>query len=167
MDYTHGSRLNLEATTIDEWLDEQLHEHPAPDGISIIAKLAAGVTIPLDRDRFRRCLINVINNASECMMLKHRAQERSHKDGEDKQLTVESRMADARLKICVIDTGPGIPPDERDKIFEPLYSTKSFGADLGLPITKQIMEQHGGGIEIQSEPGQGTIVTLWLPGVTS
>jgi signal transduction histidine kinase len=50
-----------------------------------------------------------------------------------------------------------------EKIFEPLYSTKSFGVGLGLPTVRQIMEQHGGGIEIASEAGRGTDVSLWLP----
>ena len=49
------------------------------------------------------------------------------------------------------------------KIYEPLFSTKSFGVGLGMPTVKQIMEQHGGGIEIESEEGRGTTVTLWLP----
>ncbi|MCP4936068.1 MAG: two-component sensor histidine kinase, partial [bacterium] len=62
-----------------------------------------------------------------------------------------------------IDTGPGIPDDLREKIFEPLLSTKSFGVGLGLAIVKDIMAEHGGGIEIESEPGKGTEVVLWLP----
>ena len=61
------------------------------------------------------------------------------------------------------DYGPGIPPDILPKIFEPMFSTKSFGVGLGLPVVKQIMEQHGGGIEIESEEGRGTWVCLWLP----
>ncbi len=49
-----------------------------------------------------------------------------------------------------------------EKIFEPLFSTKSFGVGLGIPIIKNIMEEHYGGIEIKSKIGQGTTVTLWL-----
>ena len=63
----------------------------------------------------------------------------------------------------MIDTGQGIPPDRLERIFEPLYSTKGFGVGLGLPIVKQIMEMHGGGIDIESKPGEGTRTTLWLP----
>ncbi len=64
--------------------------------------------------------------------------------------------------MVIEDRGPGIPPDVYGKIFEPLYSTKGFGVGLGLPVVKQIMEQHGGGIEIETEEGRGTSVCLWL-----
>ena len=62
------------------------------------------------------------------------------------------------------DTGPGIPEYVQEKIFEPLFSTKSFGVGLGMSAVKQIMQQHGGGIEIETEAGHGTEITLWLPG---
>ncbi len=78
-------------------------------------------------------------------------------------LTVRTQEHDGRVEVIFEDTGPGIPPDVYERIFEPLYSTKGFGIGLGLPVVKQIMEQHGGGIEIESEEGRGTRVYLWLP----
>ena len=68
-----------------------------------------------------------------------------------------------RIEIIVKDNGAGIPSDIIEKIFEPLYSTKNFGVGLGLPVVIQIMQQHGGDIEITSNKGQGTQVILWLP----
>ena len=65
--------------------------------------------------------------------------------------------------IHISDDGKGVSPEDRDKIFEALYSTKNFGVGLGLPIMKQIMEQHHGGITIDSPPDGGANVVLWLP----
>ena len=48
------------------------------------------------------------------------------------------------------------------KIFEPLFSTKGFGVGLGMSVVQQIVEQHEGNIEIESEAGKGTVVTIWL-----
>ncbi len=61
------------------------------------------------------------------------------------------------------DTGPGIAPDILPRIFEPLYSTKTFGTGLGLPTVKQIVEQHGGEVELSSELGVGTRALVRLP----
>lgn len=60
------------------------------------------------------------------------------------------------------DRGGGIPAEVRERIFEPLFSTKGFGVGLGLPVVKRIMEQHRGGIEVDTEEGRGTTVRLWL-----
>ena len=76
---------------------------------------------------------------------------------------VETAVAGDRLEIRVIDTGPGIPDDIQDRLFEPLFSTKSIGVGLGLSIVTDIMAEHGGGVEVESEVGKGTAVVLWLP----
>ena len=108
-------------------------------------------------------MVNVINNAREAM--EPRANDRSAQGQADTgmRLTVATRVLDARLEILVRDTGPGIPEDDRPHVLKALYSTKSFGVGLGLPTAREIMEQHGGGVEIDSREGEGTTVTLWLP----
>jgi signal transduction histidine kinase len=83
-------------------------------------------------------------------------------DGE-RLLTVATRVAASRVELSVSDTGPGIPPEDVDKVFEPLYSTKAFGVGLGLPLVRQIIEQHGGGIELDSGAGPGARFVIWLP----
>ena len=75
---------------------------------------------------------------------------------------MRTRERDGRIEVVFEDRGPGIAPDVYERIFEPLFSTKSFGVGLGLPVVKQIMEQHGGGIEIETDEGRGTAVCLWL-----
>ncbi len=102
----------------------------------------------------RRAVINVVINAVQAL---------AEEESPGNELKVKTTVAGNRLEIRVIDTGPGIPDDLREKIFEPLFSTKSFGVGLGLAIVEDIMAEHGGGIEIESVVGKGTEVVLWLP----
>ena len=69
----------------------------------------------------------------------------------------------ASYEIVFEDTGPGIPADVLPKVFEPLFTTKSFGTGLGLATVKQIIDQHGGAIAMESELGKGTRVLITLP----
>jgi len=66
-------------------------------------------------------------------------------------------------EIVIIDSGPGIPPEVREKIFTPFFTTKSKGTGLGLPTTKRFVEAHGGTIAVDCPIGGGTIVTVRLP----
>jgi signal transduction histidine kinase len=65
--------------------------------------------------------------------------------------------------VTVRDDGPGMSPETVRRIFELYFSTKDAGTGLGLPITKKIVEEHGGTIRVASAPGQGTTVTIELP----
>ena len=85
------------------------------------------------------------------------------KDANRSQLKIKTQKNDGRIEILISDTGSGISKEIEDKVFEPLFSTKSFGVGLGMPVVKQIIEQHHGGIAIDSDPGKGTVITLWLP----
>ena len=71
--------------------------------------------------------------------------------------------ASETVEITIADSGAGIPPQVLPRVFEPLFSTKSFGTGLGLATAKQIVEQHDGTISIVSPPGLGTCVSIRLP----
>jgi signal transduction histidine kinase len=65
----------------------------------------------------------------------------------------------------VCDEGDGIPPEQREAIFDPFFTTKPVGegTGLGLSVAHRIVEEHGGWIEVESEPGRGSRFGLWLP----
>jgi two-component system, NtrC family, nitrogen regulation sensor histidine kinase GlnL len=67
------------------------------------------------------------------------------------------------VEVQVIDEGPGIPAEARARIFDPFFTTKTHGLGLGLAICHQILEQHRGAIDVQSEEGRGTTMTCFLP----
>lgn len=74
----------------------------------------------------------------------------------------ETREA-AWVELLFADSGPGIPPEEKERIFEPFFTTKEGGTGLGLAITRKIIEGHGGKITVESQPGSGAIFRTRLP----
>ena len=98
----------------------------------------------------KQCLINLVKNSVEAMP-------------QGGLLAVRSGMVGARVALEVEDTGQGIAPDLRDKVFSPFFSTKGRGSGLGLAMTKKILDDLGGTVELTSVPGAGTRVTLFLP----
>jgi signal transduction histidine kinase len=116
--------------------------------------LASGSTALADPERLRRALVNVVANALQAM---------DEKGPGEQRLEIRTRRLADRCEIVVSDSGGGIPEQIGERIFEPLFSTKSFGVGLGVPIIRNIMTDHGGGVDYQSKLGDGTTVTLWLP----
>ncbi|MCH8997699.1 MAG: PAS domain S-box protein, partial [Proteobacteria bacterium] len=161
LDFTRISGLEPEPTPIDDWLDGTLKEQALPAQITLRRDFGlAGTTVPFDRDRFRRAIINVFDNACQAMTGEAG---REAADADSAVLSVTTKRKNGRVEVIFEDRGPGIPADVLPRIFEPLFSTKGFGVGLGLPVVKQIMEQHGGGIEIDGSGKSGTRVCLWLP----
>jgi PAS domain S-box-containing protein len=161
LDYSRTRGLETELTALDDWLAGLLDEYEPSQGVTLRQELASGASVALDRERFRRLLLNLLDNACQAM-----GGDDARRDGEQ-VVTVASRLAEGQAEIVVSDTGPGIAPEVKDEVFEPLYSTKSFGVGLGLTIVKRIVEQHDGRIEIQSEPDRGAQFVLRLPAQVS
>jgi PAS domain S-box-containing protein len=160
LDFTRDQVLQKSPIQIDPWLDrildEALEQRAIPESITLVRELHAEAEISIDGERFRRAIVNVVANAVDAMREKGPFERKN-------RLTVSTQVIGSRLEIGISDTGCGIPVKMMDRIFEPLFSTKSFGVGLGLSIVKSIMEQHGGGVEISSQTDMGTTVVLWLP----
>jgi signal transduction histidine kinase len=103
-----------------------------------------------DRDKLKIAFRNLLINAVESI----------RGPGE---IRVSTARAAGRVLVEIADTGPGIDPEILERIFEPYFSTKAAGTGLGLPITRKIVEDHGGSIRIDSRPGRGTRVAIELP----
>ena len=78
-------------------------------------------------------------------------------------LKLETQSGDRYVGVVIEDNGEGIDPDKLGAIYEPYHTTKTEGTGLGMMIVQRIMRDHGGEIEINSEPGRGTRMTLRFP----
>jgi signal transduction histidine kinase len=102
-----------------------------------------------------QALVNLIQNAVQAV--------EARQPPEGGEVTVSTVVAGEELVLAVVDNGCGMPAEVRARMFEPLFSTKAFGVGLGMPLVQRIVEQHGGRVTVESEPGAGTRVALHLP----
>ncbi len=108
-----------------------------------------------DAGQMKTCFLNVLTNAIQAMP----------RGGE---ISISARCisengAPGMLQLRFSDTGPGIPPEDREKVFAPFFSTKATGFGLGLAITKKIVEDHGGMIHVADTETRGTTMVIELP----
>jgi signal transduction histidine kinase len=153
LDYARQVPLDVErfdAATLADELRELLAGEVIDAGSSLEFELAPDVELTVDRTRIRRALINVIRNAYQAC-------------DEGSTIVVEVAEADDERVIRVRDDGPGIPAESLDDILTPFFTTKEKGSGLGLALTRNIVEEHGGRMEVDSEVGVGTTVSFWLP----
>lgn len=160
LDFTRATDIKLQQINIDAWLEQVLEEIDIPEDVEVRKDLASGDTpTDFDPDRMRRAVINVVTNACQAMAVQDGSQ--TIKPGAT--LQVRTRTDGQRVTILVVDNGRGMEPEVREKMFEPLFSTKGFGIGLGMSVIKAVMDQHHGGVDVCSSPESGTRVELWIP----
>lgn len=119
--------------------------------VALIEELADDIPpFPLDANKLKQCFLNLVNNALEAMP-----------DGGT--LKVQSKVSEGEVLVAISDTGVGIPADRLKLIFEPFYTSKGDGTGLGLAITYNIVSDHGGQVDVESRPGQGSTFTVSFP----
>ncbi len=157
-DFASGGEVTREPTPLDQWLDHVLDEHPVGGGVTLTRDLNSGALALIDSQRLRRAVVNLIDNAVEALT------DAGWKppSGGARRIAVRTETTGAQIRLSIADTGPGIAPEVLPRIFEPLFTTKSFGVGLGLPLVRQIIEQHGGAVEVEtpSEGGARFIIHL-------
>lgn len=148
----YAREVNLKSEPIDpgRFLDLLLSSIPIPDSVTVIRDYQPGIVVGVDQTLFRRIMENLIINAIQAM------------DGGG-SLTLATREEHELITLTVSDTGTGIPPDAQDRIFEPLFTTKSKGTGFGLAVCKRLVEAHGGTISLKSTSPAGTCFEVSLP----
>jgi signal transduction histidine kinase len=105
---------------------------------------------PLDAELIERVFYNLLLNAAQA-------------SPEGGIITLKTRRLNGTAEVAVIDRGPGIDPKIMEQIFNPFFTTKSDGVGLGLPIVSKIVDEHGGRMTVESEPGKGSVFRVYLP----
>ncbi len=128
-----------------------LFEPALPDEMILVRAFAAELpVVMLDTEQIRRLTINLIRNALDAM-------------GEEGTLTIRTGHDEEAVWLQVQDTGEGIAPEVQERLFEPYFSTKTEGTGLGLAITRSIVDDYGGTLTVDSQPGEGTTMTARFP----
>ena len=141
------TRLEDLATKVRRLMEPEF----AARGVAFLTRLDYADEVSVDVDRIKRAILNIASNALDAM-------------GAGGTFTFASRQQNGRLELTFSDTGHGIPAEVQGRIFEPFFTHgKARGIGLGMSITKKIIEEHGGSIELASRPGEGTTFTVQLP----
>jgi signal transduction histidine kinase len=145
---------NLSPCQVDQILDKNitlLASQIQAQGYTVTRRFAAAVPeIQADADMLYQAFLNILINAMQAMS-----------DGGDIHVGVDR---DANMvKISIADSGPGIPEDIMEKIWDPFFTTKEMGTGLGLGIVKNIVKAHEGHIVIENRSAGGTCVTIGFP----
>lgn len=165
LDFARSKALQPEVQVFDDWLMRIIEEEAQklPGAVSIECRLGLGDTkVNFDPARMGRVIINLVTNASEALVGK--GDDPSKFTAKSPAIIISTWRSERGIEFSVTDNGPGIPAELVDKVFEPLFTTKNFGTGLGLPAVQKIMEQHEGGLDVESASGQGATFTAWWPG---
>lgn len=155
LDFGRPSKPHLAVTDVADVVEDVLlftRRFAGQSNVSISALDVKGLPrVMADPDQLKQVFVNLISNAVQAM---------SQSGG---SIEVRAYINEGFISVAVSDTGPGIPPDDLKKVFDPFYSTRDEGTGLGLTIVHRILDEHDGHIEVASDPGAGTTFTVSLP----
>ena len=157
LEFSRNREATLRPIAIDNWIQQQIDEMRPTNGVRVSLDLASGAEVLIDGEKLRQAFGNILHNAFQAVECRDES-----KVGEQ-AVIVSTRNLERMVTLAVTDNGPGMSTEVKRRMFEPLFSTKAFGVGLGMPLVKRIAEQHGGRVDVDSEEGSGTTVTVLLP----
>lgn len=151
LEFVHLGTPEPYLCSVAELLEAAVCGARLPEGVEVIRELPESLPyVNVDRAQIVHAFEKLLTNAWQAMR------------GQG-VIGIGGSLAKGRVRVTVVDNGPGIPPERLPRLFEPLYSTKSFGVGLGLPLCKSLVEANNGTIEVLSKPGKGVTVVVTLP----
>jgi signal transduction histidine kinase len=151
LDFSRTRPAERQEIAVSQLVAEVLNRQPPPDEVEVVTRIPSDLPpVFVDLLQIEQVLGNLITNAYQAMPLCG-------------SLTLSAQAEEASVRLAVTDTGCGIPPENLDKIFEPLFTTRARGIGLGLAVSKNLVEVNGGSIQVESQEGQGSTFTVTLP----
>ncbi len=165
LDFTRIKSVDPKPASVPELVSQTLQRFPAPESVEVAVEIAPDLPqVYADQHHVVQVLGNLVANAFQAMSATFLpGQASAAKTPKRGKLTVSAIAQGGMIKIAVHDTGEGIPPENINKLFEPLFTTKARGIGLGLAVSRKLAEANGGRIEVQSKPGKGSTFTVYWP----
>jgi len=157
-EYARAPALNRTMLDLNHLINQVADLYPPQKNQPTVRlQLSEGLPeLKVDALRMRQVLHNLVRNALEAL-----------EEQDDAEVIIATSLITSgksqHVQVTVSDNGPGLPVEDRGKIFEPYVTTKSKGTGLGLAIVKKLIEEHGGVISLESDIGKGTVVKILLP----
>lgn len=152
MDFARDQQAQVSAEKLEPLIREVCDLVQKPSNVRVLCEVPSELVVKLDRDRFRRALVNLAQNGAEAVP--------SNAPGE---VMIRAKTDGADVIISVHDNGMGISKEQQARLFEPLFTTKKKGTGLGLAAVASIVAQHKGSVTVTSEEGKGTRFDIRIP----
>jgi signal transduction histidine kinase len=159
LSFAQDEKPTLRKTQINVLVQDALSRSPVPESVAVVAELGEGLPpLMADPGQIQQVFINLISNAAQAMP-------------GGGSLEIATRAENGFIVTEFNDNGCGIPEENLEKIFQPLFTTKAKGIGLGLAVSRTLVEEHGGTVEVESpsaglrigEVGKGTTFRVRLP----
>ena len=153
LEFARRPPLHLESVELGPLCDEVRELTRASSGVTIAVDVPPRLCVRADVGQLRRVLLNLARNAAAA--------------ARNGRVQLGARMVEAGVRIEVRDDGPGVPPELREQIFTPFFTTREKGTGLGLAFVREIVRDHGGEAVVRDAPGGGSVFSFELPALRS
>jgi signal transduction histidine kinase len=154
LEFARPMTLRLEATDLASIIDRavaQVAREQTNGNVPVYTNYSPDIRpVPIDGELMERVVYNLVINAVQA-------------SPPGAAVTVKTRPSNGNVEIAVIDRGNGIDPKQIENVFNPFFTTKPNGVGLGLAIVSKIVDEHGGKMIVESQPGEGSIFHVFLP----
>lgn len=151
LDFTRNPKSDPKEVEMKTLIDDAIRAAGVPSTLELINHgKQDNSRVHVDVEQIERLLINLIQNAAQAA-------------GDGGRVEIETSVAGETIRLCVSDSGPGIEPENLERVFEPLFTTKPKGIGLGLSVSRQYAERNEGTLTAQNVEGSGARFCLTLP----